>query len=225
MVVSNTYDFERANQDSTLIEYRNKLRQFLLQSTFYEPTIIELNVEPIKSFMYKEYAIIKMKQGRFRECFDVCVLEVKDMTFSLSLAEKGLKWHDQDFRLIYYNLFKRLMESASKQEGDEAEETKELAIKILTKNCKNVPYSKLAKHFEDEVDISEPLNTMFSRCVQSTEHILNQLLVQKALTEMQKNNLELEKAEFKYHQYVQIPLPSMDTVLCDYCKQPISEFD
>ena len=68
-----------------------------------------------------------MKLGRFGECFDICINEIgHDIAFAQKVANKGIEWHDKNSkRLIYYNLFKRLLES-------ENADHKKLAIQILT---------------------------------------------------------------------------------------------
>jgi hypothetical protein len=81
----------------------------------YEPISVLQFLKPLAGFMNKEHALIVMKLGRFKECFDICVNEVKDVKFSLSVAKRGFEWHDKD-RRIYYNLFTRLIESSEIEE-------------------------------------------------------------------------------------------------------------
>lgn len=33
----------------------------------------------MSEFLNKEFAIFKMKQGKFKECFDICINQVKDL--------------------------------------------------------------------------------------------------------------------------------------------------
>ena len=78
-------------------------------------------MKPLAGFMNKEHALIVMKLGRFKECFDICVNEVKDVKFSLSVAKRGFEWHDKD-RRIYYNLFTRLIESSNNETEEQKAE-------------------------------------------------------------------------------------------------------
>ena len=59
-----------------------------------------------------------MKLGKFKESFDICINEVKDIGFSQKVAELGFKWHNKD-RRIYYNLFTRLIESKNFKNEEE----------------------------------------------------------------------------------------------------------
>lgn len=97
-----------------------------------------------------------MKLGRFKECFDICIDKVQDFEFSLSVARRGFEWHNKD-RRIYYNLFTRLMECKNKISEDTLS-NKEMAIKVLTRNCQYVPYEKITKNFGDEEMLSSEMN-------------------------------------------------------------------
>lgn len=55
------FNFEAASADSSLIELRNKLRNFLISSNFYELTSIEYFLQPLSEFLNKELAIFKMR--------------------------------------------------------------------------------------------------------------------------------------------------------------------
>lgn len=123
---SNQFDFEQARTDTILVDLRNRLRTFLSQSNLYDNKTVEHFITPVCTFLNKEHAILKMRQGRFKECFDICISQVNDINFGLSLAKKGFEWHDKD-RRIYYNLFTRLMSGS--------EDHKALAIKVLSNNC------------------------------------------------------------------------------------------
>ena len=102
----NIIDLEKAKDDPVLTEYKNKLRTFLSSSMQYDNHTIEEFIKPVEEYLKKENAIIKMKKGNFKDCFDICYF---DFSFSLSLAKKGAEWHKNNNRKIYYNLFKTLM--------------------------------------------------------------------------------------------------------------------
>jgi len=71
---------------------RNKLRAFLNTSMLYEHITVDSFMAPIRSFLSKETAIIRMRQGKLKECFDICVKEIGDLNFCMSVAKKGLEW-------------------------------------------------------------------------------------------------------------------------------------
>ena len=125
------YDLEAARRDVLLTSLRDRLRIFLSTSTLYESISILQFLKPLFGFMNKEHAILVMRLGRFKECFDICVNEVKDVKFSLSVAKRGFEWHDKD-RRIYYNLFTRLIESSKDETEEKRAENKSIAIKVLT---------------------------------------------------------------------------------------------
>ena len=181
------YDFEKAQEDTGLIELRNKLRNFLIQSSLYEHKSVSEFLYPISSFLNKEFAIFKMRQGKYKECFEICVNQIKDFTFSLTIAEQGLKWHDQD-RLIYYNLFSRQIALSETQEGEEKSETMRKAIEVLSGNNKHLPFSKLTKHFDDDLNFEDDTNQMFTKVLQSMEHTLHHTLLVKNISELEKHN-------------------------------------
>ena len=158
--------------------------------------------------MNKEQAIIKMRQGRFKECFDICISEVKDVNFAMSLAKKGFEWHDKD-RRIFYNLFTRLMGST--------EENKLIAVRVLSNNCQNIPYEKLTKNFADDDDLTPDLTHLYTKVVTQMESHIRQGLLMKSITEFEKHNLELEKFEF-LNDFLEI---HEDETLCGFCSKPI----
>ena len=106
------------------------MREFLTKSNNYETITVLHFLEPIATYLNKEHAILKMKLGRFGECFDICIGEIShDIGFAEKVANKGFEWHDKNAKkLIYYNLFKRLLDSKDPHH-------KKLAIQILTQNC------------------------------------------------------------------------------------------
>lgn len=158
------YNYDKASTDQNIIELRNKLRNFLSQSTLYEFKSIQYFLAPLRTFLNKEYAIFRMKQGWFRECFEICVNEVKEDSFMYAIAEKGLQWHKEE-RLVYYNLFTRLMVQANKLEGEDKDQAREEAVKVLSRNAGHIPYSKLCKQFEDEDSFTDGLNELFTNSV------------------------------------------------------------
>mmetsp|Transcript_12185 Transcript_12185/g.18824 ORF Transcript_12185/g.18824 Transcript_12185/m.18824 type:complete len:245 (-) Transcript_12185:32-766(-) len=178
---------EKARADSNIIELRNRLRLFLSTSALYEPISILEFLKPINKFLNKENAIIKMKLGRFKDAFLICINEVNDLQFAQSVARKGFEWHSKD-RRIYYNLFKLLLET-----GDPLKKT--LAIQILAKNCSNIPYEKLTKNFEDEEDLSLDLNKLYSKVFEHIESNMKLSQLLKKLSSMEILNLELSKKD------------------------------
>jgi hypothetical protein len=149
------YNLDLARKDKFMIDLRNRLRVFLSTSLQYEPFSILQFIEPISFYLNKEHAIIKMKLGRFKECFQICINEIgHDLSFAQSVAKKGFEWHDKD-RRIYYNLFRILVSS------NDAEH-KKLAIQVLTKNCQYIPYEKITKNFGEDDEFTEDLNNLFS---------------------------------------------------------------
>jgi len=64
------------------VDLRNRLRQFLTSSNHYKPLLVVHFIKPIKQFLSKENAIVKMKIGCFKEAFQICIHEVKDLHFA-----------------------------------------------------------------------------------------------------------------------------------------------
>ena len=102
------FDVEAALKDENIIDLRNRLRDFLSTSTTYDPNTILPFITPIQFLLKKELSLIKMKQARFEESLQICLKDVKDVSFAKSLAKKGFEWHNKD-RRVYYNLFKLLL--------------------------------------------------------------------------------------------------------------------
>lgn len=134
----------------------------MITSSIYEPQSLIMFIRPIDDFLCKEHALIVMKLGKFKECFDICVDKVQDISFSLSVARHGFKWHNKE-RRIYYNLFTRLMESKSYESEEKKEENKAVAIKVLTQNCQYAPYEKITKNFADEEEFSGDMNKLYRK--------------------------------------------------------------
>lgn len=188
------YDLERARGDALVSDLRNRLRIFLSTSTLYEPISILQFLKPLAGFMNKEHALIVMKLGRFKECFDICVNEVKDVQFSLSVAKRGFEWHDKD-RRIYYNLFTRLMESNYATEEERAE-NKSIAIKVLAQNCQHIPYEKITKNFDEAEDLTPDLTDLFLKVFEMMDSNWKKSAVLKHLTELEKHNQMYQRYEF-----------------------------
>ena len=172
---------------------------------------------PVAGFLNKEYALLKMRRAKYKECFDICVKDIKDIQFSLSVAKKGFEWHQKD-RRIYYNLFTRLIET-----GDP--DDRKMAIKILTKNSKHISYEKIPKNFKDDDELDQPLNTLFQSIFQNMESNLRKSLILKSLTDVEIINLKYEKFNF-YKQFVEIsddPERPQGVTLCYECGKPIGD--
>jgi hypothetical protein len=160
-----------------LIDLRNQLREFLTKSTNYETITILHFLEPIATYLNKEHAILKMKLGRFGECFDICIGEISyDIAFAEKVANKGFEWHDKSAKkLIYYNLFKRLLDSKDPDH-------KKLAIQILTQNCQHIPYEKLTKNFNEEDNFDKDMNILFIKVFEQMDSQLRQSIILKNLS-------------------------------------------
>ena len=127
---------------------------FLYNSTRYEPRSLHEFVKPIKQFLNRENALLLMKVGEFKECFEVCIDQVKDFNFATKVARKGFEWHQKD-RRVFYNLFRKLV-----QTGDE--ENKKLAVQILVQNCQHIPFEKITKNFDGEEEFDDGMKTLYS---------------------------------------------------------------
>ena len=141
-----------ARKDNNIIDLRNMLRKFLSNSLLYEPISIYEFLKPISQFLNKEHALMLMKLGKFKDCFNICIDEVKDFQFAQSVARKGFEWEKD--RRIYYNLFRKLMATNDP-------ENKKLALQILLQNCQHIPYEKVTKNFDDEDNFNVELGTLF----------------------------------------------------------------
>ena len=171
--------------------------------------------------MNKEHALIVMKLGRFKECFDICVNEVKDVQFSLSVAKRGFEWHDKD-RRIYYNLFTRLIESTSYETEEERAENKSIAIKVLAQNCQHIPYEKITKNFNETEDLSSDLTELFLKVFEMMDSNWKKSAILKHLTELEKHNQMYQRYEF-LNQFILVSDGSSDQgqTLCSDCSKPI----
>lgn len=72
---SKPYNLEEARDDQVLSELKSQLRYFLTTSTLYEPISILQFLIPIKDFLSKEHAILRMKLGNIKECFTILFSE------------------------------------------------------------------------------------------------------------------------------------------------------
>jgi len=211
-------------EDKTVKDLRQRLRLFLTKSVLYEPMEVERLVVPpggegtadrkmlaikfpVRALLAKELAILKMRIGKVRECFEICVQEVEDVDFAQTLAKIGVEWLQRDHRmrgqdwhqndrLIWYNLFKRLMEAG------EAEQRAQ-AVQILTKNCEHIPYKSICQNFNDEDELDPEVNILFQKIFESMSSNLKQSQIMKSLSEVQKHNLDIESYEFS-NQYIRI---------------------
>lgn len=158
-----------------------------------------------------------MKLGRFKECFDICVNEIKDIQFAQRVAKIGFEWHDKD-RLIYYNLFKRLILS-SEVEGQEGNKVE--AIRILTKNCSSLPFEKITKNFKEDEPFTEDVNFLYQKIFMEMDKKERALLTLKNITEMEAFNQEMQKFEFMMR-FVQVSEDNeLGTTMCAFCDKPI----
>jgi hypothetical protein len=67
-----------------------------------------------------------------------------------------------------------------------------IALQVLAKNAKNIPYEKLTKNFEEEEEVDPSLNNLYARVFEEMDSNLRHALIMKSLTHMQVMNLELE---------------------------------
>ena len=187
MIVKNSssqVDVEKLKRDKNVNDLRARLRMFLTKSVLYEPLEIERlivpaegedNVKkevlaikyPVRALLAKELAILKMRLGQVNKCFEICVQETKDVIFAQNLAKTGVAWLNKDNklqgqewqandRLIWYNLFKKLMQS-------EDPELKNQGVKLLTKNSEHIPYKSLCQNFQDDDEVDEDTNMLFTK--------------------------------------------------------------
>lgn len=87
-------------------------------------------------------------------------------------------------------------------------------------NTEHLPYAKLTKHFDDDVEFNEKMNTMYTNTLQSMEHNFNKTLTIKCITDIEKHNQNVDKLDF-LSQYIKIQEDLSVTTLCDYCEKPI----
>ena len=179
------YDLVEAKKDKSMVDLRNRLRLFLSNSLFYEPITIYEFMKPISQFLNKEHALMLMKLGYYKECFNICVDQIGDFHFSQSVAKKGFEWHKKD-RLIYYNLFKKLMDSKD-------QEDKKLALQVLVQNCQHIPYEKITKHFKEDDELNSDASDLFLKIFENLELNHKKSLILKNLTTVEKHNLAFEK--------------------------------
>ena len=161
------------------------------------------------------------------------------MHFAQSLAKTGVAWLKKDTqlqgqewqandRLIWYNLFKQLMQS-----DDPTFKTE--AIKILTKNTEHIPYKSLCQNFSDADEVDPNTNLLLTKIFEtmSSQHLQGQIM--RGLSEVQIHNLDLDEVTAS-NQYVRItgeddeaPEDADETwfgrtkVRCDECGKGVAE--
>lgn len=165
--------------------------------------------------------------------------ETKDILFAQNLAKTGVAWLKKDNklqgqewqandRLIWYNLFKKLMQS-------DDPELKTQAVKLLTKNTEHIPYKSLCQNFKDDDEVNLDTNSLFTKIFEtmSSQHLQGQIM--RSLSEVQKHNLDLEQCK-QSNWYVRIAAedeePPEDAnesyflqtkVRCDECGKSIAD--
>ena len=92
------------------MDLKARMRTHLVTSKYYSAKTLLDAVESVSEIMLHEKAILMMRSALFAECFDHCIKSGLDESFTLEVADLGLKWHS-DSRVVYYNLFKSLLKA------------------------------------------------------------------------------------------------------------------
>eukprot|EP00347_Sterkiella_histriomuscorum_P020588 403337236 len=198
-------DFAKADQDEKIFELREKLMMLFEKSDFFEPQPI-LEQMP-QNYLIKERVILLAKSRRYKEAFTICVDQLQDVEYAMSVAHRAFKWHKD--KSIYFYIFAKLLQSNQRDQ----------AMQVLQQNFKFLSFEQVTKHLSENEKFDLNLNQFYAQAFVEMEKVQKELSVMRNLTQYEYFTV----AEELYKERNKNIMINEETV-CNTCGKKIQQY-